>query len=102
MRKIIVRTCALYYEFKIFKWYANIPRISTIMFPSLLFAGISGANEWTIPLYIFLGIFGVAAWIGFSWLGLGYFELWPVKREELSDMQKKQYDIFNKTYKYGR
>lgn len=96
MRKIIVRTCALYYEFKLFKWYANIPRISTIMFPSLLFAGISHANEWTIPLYIFLGIFGIATWIGFSWLGIGYFELWPVKREELTEQQKKQYDIFIK------
>lgn len=96
MRKIIVRTCALYYEFKIFKWYANIPRISTIMFPSLLLAGISYANDLNIITYVFLGIFAVCSWIGFGWFGLGYFELWPVKRDELSDMQKKQYDIFIK------
>lgn len=97
MRKIIVRTCALYYEFKIFKWYANIPRISTIMFPSLLLAGIFHANDLNIISYIFLGIFSLGAWIGFDWFGLGYFQLWPVKREELSEMQKKQYNIFNKT-----
>jgi len=94
MRKFLVHRFALYYVIG----KVNFPRISTIMAPALLLAAISQMNGLSILSYIFLGIFAFGAWLGFSWFGAGYFELWPVKREELTDSQKEQFDAIN----YGR
>jgi hypothetical protein len=68
------------------------PRISTIMAPTLLLAGISQSLGYSIISICFLAIFVFSAWLGFDWFGFGYFELWPIKREELTESQKEQFD----------
>jgi len=45
---------------------------------------------------IVLGIFIFGLWVGFDWFGLGYFQLWPVKWEELADTQKLAYSFHEK------
>jgi hypothetical protein len=97
IRKIIVRSCALYY--RIGKG-GNVPRISIIV-TALFFISVAiniACNslghmnwyDWIIDsLFVFL------AWTGFSWLGAGYFEIWPIKFEELDDFQKYAFSRAN-------
>lgn len=33
------------------------------------------------------------AWIGFSWFGVGYFDIWPVKWDELDEYQKYYFGL---------
>jgi hypothetical protein len=96
MRKIIVRLCALSYFFRIGKRTLAFLRISPLIVLTMLSfiilqlcdSGPQDMDWWDwIPTSLFL----VLIWIGFSWFGLGYFQLWPVKWEELDDMQKYQY-----------
>ncbi|MDD4970739.1 MAG: hypothetical protein PHT07_15035 [Paludibacter sp.] len=89
IRKIIVRGCALHYRIG----KGNIPRIAvnaTALFFISVAINISSNTLGTMNWYdwIFDFIFVLLAWIGFDWLGAGYFEIWPIKFEELSDFQK--------------
>ena len=48
-----------------------------------------------VPALIFLGLFVLYCWITFPWVGLGYFELWPVKFSEM-DAEQAADDEHNK------
>jgi hypothetical protein len=91
IRKIIVRSCVLSY--RVGKGGSNVPRISmivTALFFIFVAVNISCNTLGTMNWYdwIFTSLFVLLCWLGFDWLGFSYFELWPVRFEELDDYQK--------------
>ena len=96
IRKIIVRTCALSYRIG----KGNVLRVSIAitlvavvdLLVNIIFGGMDAINwyDWG-----FISVFAFLIWAGFSWAGIGYFALWPVRFEELDDYQKYVFSRVN-------
>lgn len=94
IRKLIVKHFALSYSFKLFGTTLTSLRASRVIMPLFILSGIlTVANPiWpTIVWYTFISytLTAIAVWLGFI-----YFWIWPVKREELDEEQKKQFDMY--------
>lgn len=94
MRRLIVKYFALYYRFKISSKTYKVVRASiptTISFIILgLFISDSDYPKFSGNDWIGLGVLGLNLF-----LTLVYFRLKPVKREELDETQKKDFDLYN-------
>jgi hypothetical protein len=94
IRKFIVREFALGVFVKIFGIKIRMLRAPRIIFPTFISLMICEANY--LPYYVvtfFLILFMLEAWIGFSWFGVGYFDIWPVKWDELDEYQKYYFGL---------
>jgi hypothetical protein len=96
LRKFIVKNFVLFYQFQLFGKTITSLRAPRIIAPSI-FIGLfilSFTTQFYLHLIIFIYL-GLLIWIGFSWGGLGYFKLFPVKWHELDFMQKYYWGSLN-------
>lgn len=75
-------------------------RASRIIYPVFLATAIVVTKlqeNFADTLFIILALIPlfVCIWLGFGGYKIGYFDLFPVKREELDEQQKKQWDEFH-------
>ena len=89
MRKLIVKNFVLLAEFKLFGKTISYLRAARIMMPSFIigFILLNNIDNAFIKALIFI-YFLLLIWIGFDWMGVGYFKLFPVKWNELDILQK--------------
>lgn len=106
LRFFLVRNFALGYTTKMFGKYWSYPRAARITFPIFVVTGFVHVTNpnWPIPSLLGLLLFLLTAgciWVGFPklplWFGHGYFNLYPIKWEELDRDQKYQYGSYNQT-----
>lgn len=90
IRKFIVRQMALSYRVKIFGHTIVALRITRLYNALFFVVAVLAVNGWMhgIVAGLCASVLILLSWIGFSWWGVGYFELWPVQWWELSDFQK--------------
>lgn len=91
LRKFIVKHFVLDYMINIFGTYFNAPRASRIIYPLMIITGWFAVTnpDWPNPTLIIWILYGLLATALF--LGFVYFRIFPVKWEELDDLQKYQY-----------
>jgi len=95
LRSAIIHRFALIFHIQIGKKELTGPRAAQVFVPYiLLMALVQFTSPEVINWYDIVLIIGslVLAWIGFDWLGFGYFELFPIKYSEFDDQQKADYD----------
>lgn len=95
MRKLLVKHFVLDYMCNLFGWRFNAPRASRIIMPLMIITGwFSVTNpNWPTPT-LFVWILYVLLFLSL-FFGFIYFRIYPAKWEELDDLQKYQYGIFN-------
>lgn len=95
MRKLITNLFALNYVFKGKNKQTSIPRATFILVPYIILYGTILITLGQILNPVMLPILLLLVWLSFDnfpWKGLGYFGLFPIKRDELTSSQKEQYD----------
>lgn len=86
MRKLIVQQFALDAWIRVFGRVYNFPRASRIIFPLFVLAGIAEIYETFEAVTLILCAISV-------FFGFVYFRFYPVKFDELNDVQKYQYSL---------
>lgn len=104
IRKIIVKHFALYYRFRVFGITITALRCTRIMGPYFLLMALVIGLDPAWPVFqwwdiVLMALWVPMIWLTFPWFGWGYFERWPVKREELDDEQKGFYDWYQQNMK---
>jgi len=106
LRKFIVRNFVLLRHFRIAGKDVTVLRCVRfglpifILFMASLYAYVTaGIDPAKYAVFISLGLIALYVWLTFSSFKFSYFDLWPVKREELDAEQQKDYDTLNNTFK---
>jgi hypothetical protein len=97
MRKFLVKNFVLDYRVKLFGKCYNAPRASRIIFPLFVITGMANALNENFPtptifIWVLYALSALSLFFGFF-----YFNLKPVKFEELDNYQKLQFGFVNFT-----
>jgi len=91
MRNFLVKYFALSYHFKILGWKTHWVRAANIIFPLFYINAIYVNKTGTFSFDTFIGGFLAVILFVALFIAFGYFKIWPLKWDELTENQKWQY-----------